>query len=98
VSPEVEARLAALRDGYVSSLPELLAEFDDAVAVAGEPADEARLRAREIAHRLSGTGALFGLPALTLWGKATERIAVDGPLEQLEAAAATLRALIGSLR
>jgi Hpt domain len=96
--PEIEARLAELRVAYFATLPELLDEFDAGVLRCKSGVTEARDGLRAIAHRLAGTGALYGATALTVWGKETERIARDGALEQLEIAAAGLRQIIGSLR
>jgi hypothetical protein len=94
---EMEARLAELRVAYFATLPELLDQFDAGVSRLKSGVPEARDGLRAIAHRLAGTGALYGVIALTVWGKETERVARGGALEQLEVAASALRQIIGSL-
>ena len=95
---EIQARIAELRLQYVASLPELLAQFEAAVQHLREGIEDAREGLRAIAHRLGGTGALYGADALTVWGKETERLARTGAPELLEAAAADFKSIIASLR
>jgi hypothetical protein len=97
-SLDTQARLAELRLAYVASLPDLLARFETGVQLLRDGMDEAREGLREIAHRLGGTGALYGADALTVWGKETERLARNGAPEQLEAASAAFKSIIASLR
>ena len=56
----------------------------------------AREELRDIAHRLAGTGSLYGLDELTAWGRATERMARDGSADQLLAATASLAVIIAA--
>jgi hypothetical protein len=95
---EIQARIAELKLQYFASLPELLARFEAAVQHLRNGMEEAREGLREIAHRLGGTGALYGADALTVWGKQTEKLARNGAPELLEAAAADFRAIIATLR
>jgi hypothetical protein len=95
---EAQAKIAELRMAYVASLPDLLAQFEAGVRHLRDGMEECRDGLRAIAHRLGGTGALYGADALTVWGKETERMARNAAPELLEAAAEDLRAIIGSLR
>jgi len=97
-SLDTKARIAELRLAYVASLPDLLAQFEAGVQHLRDGMEEAREGLRAIAHRLGGTGALYGADALTVWGKETERLARKGAPELLEAAAADFRSIIASLR
>jgi hypothetical protein len=89
---DVQVRLAELRAAYVAGLPELLMRFQAAV----ERADREELR--DIAHRLAGTGALYGIDELSTWGRKTERVARDGSSDEVRAAERQLAFIVAALR
>jgi HPt (histidine-containing phosphotransfer) domain-containing protein len=62
-----EERIRTLRAGFVAGLPERLATLR-----AAAQADDRATIQRE-AHRLAGTGLLYGLPQLTVWGRDVEQ-------------------------
>lgn len=73
--PEFLAELAELRRGFIAGLParrEALVEAWAHCADAGEEA--AWLRLREVAHKLSGSAANYGLDELGLAGRALDRL------------------------
>ena len=92
---DMEARLAELKTAYLAGLPghaarvrkclERLQVADDA---------DARSELRDIAHRLAGTGALYGIAELTAWGRATERATKAATVGELREAADALDGII----
>jgi hypothetical protein len=95
----VEVRLAELRAAYVAGLPAMLERFRGSVARLAEAEDPtARGELRDIAHRLAGTGALYGLAQLTAWGRASEKVVQTGALPELQDAAQALAFIVAQLR
>jgi hypothetical protein len=94
-----DARLKELRLAFVESLDELSSRFDMAVERLALSADLSssqveRARLGEIAHKLAGTGALYGYPALTAWGRWAQKLAHVGNVDELRNAALTFRELV----
>ena len=100
---EFDDRVRELRVSFVQSLRELAMRFQGSAArleTAREPevTQIERARMRDIAHRLSGSGALFGLDQITAWGRATEKLAQHGSIPALRRAGADLVELVAGLR
>jgi hypothetical protein len=95
----VEVRLAELRAAYVAGLPAMLERFRSALLRLGVSEDgSVRAELRDVAHRLAGTGALYGFQQVTEWGRASEKIALKGSRTELDAAAAALAVIVAELR
>lgn len=87
-----EQRIRDLRVGFIASLPDRLATLRKAAR------GDDRATVRHEAHRLAGTGVLYGLPQLTEWGRAVERKLKGGaPLASLGDDLDTLSDLIAAL-
>ena len=87
-----EERLAALRDAFVGGLPARLDGLRAALA-AGD-----RVAVQVEAHRLAGTGVSYGLPELSEWGRAVERLCkAAAPVAELARALDELALLVTSL-
>ncbi len=100
---EFDDRIAALRVSFVQSLRELVMRFQASVArleMAREPnvGEIERSRMREIAHRLAGSGGLYGLEAVTVWGRTSEKLAQHGTIHDLRRAGAELGELVAGIR
>ena len=63
---QFEERIRGLRESFVAGLPQRLATMRNAAR------GDDRATVRIEAHRLAGTGLLYGLPQLTDWGRAVE--------------------------
>lgn len=85
-------KLRALTDAFVAELPEQVVRFREAADAAD------RQRARDVAHRLAGSGGLHGFPELTAWGRQTQSRCPAATREDLTAAACELRALVARIR
>jgi hypothetical protein len=93
-----EAQLAELRVAYRAALSAKLARFCASVErlrILDER--EEREILRDIAHRLGGSGALYGADAVSAWGKRTSSRALAASVEELQAAADALAAIIAQL-
>jgi HPt (histidine-containing phosphotransfer) domain-containing protein len=87
-----EERIRTLREGFVAGLPERLTAMRQAAR-----ADD-RATVRHEAHRLAGTGVLYGLPQLTEWGRAVEhKIKAGATLSEVAADLDALSDLIAAL-
>ena len=98
-SVDLDAKLAELRESYVSTLGEQLSRFRACVArleSAREPDEALRERAllRDIAHRTSGTAALYGMAALSQWGRGAERLCLQGSIADLHEVLAALQRVL----
>jgi hypothetical protein len=93
---ELQAHLESLRRAYLELLPVELDGFRAAIESGDDPA--ARERARAIAHKLAGTGGLYGAPELSAWGREAERAARRGGVDELRAVADGLERIISRLR
>jgi HPt (histidine-containing phosphotransfer) domain-containing protein len=87
-----EERIRTLREGFVAGLPERLT----AMRQAARADDRATVRLE--AHRLAGTGLLYGLPQLSAWGRAVEqKLKAGAPLLEVAADLDALSDLIARL-
>ncbi len=85
---ELEQRLAALQIAFAAKLDDRLGEIEAAVrplAAAGGDTNQALRRLRDLAHKLSGSGATFGFADLGREAAGLESLCVsvlgqgDGP-------------------
>jgi HPt (histidine-containing phosphotransfer) domain-containing protein len=97
--PEVEAKLEDLRRGFIRSLEAEVTRLDLTVeellaARDTRAADAERARFREITHRLTGSAAMYGLPAIAAWARAVGQACQAGATLELRAAIRELTDLV----
>jgi HPt (histidine-containing phosphotransfer) domain-containing protein len=92
---EMQVRLAELREAYVAGLSDLLARFSAAADRLDPPARE---EMRDIAHRLAGTGSLYGFDELSAWGRAAERRVREGSATDVREVTVAFAVIVTSLR
>lgn len=95
------ARIKELGQAYAAALPGYVTRFQTGVARLSRTRDLAEVERernglREIAHKLAGTAGLYGFPELSAWGKQTQKLCRDAPVDALAAAARTLAELVAT--
>jgi HPt (histidine-containing phosphotransfer) domain-containing protein len=95
------ARIQELSVAYAAALPGYVTQFQKGVASLARAADpdvaeRERAALREIAHKLAGSAGLHGFPELSAWGKQTQKLCREAPIDALDGAARALAALVAA--
>ena len=96
--PDISAQLAALNRDYAARLPERVAALRaSATALNMRWDDAAALELRRLLHNLAGSGASYGLPAVSGHARSAEHALVALIEAQVSRSSASFRPLFDAL-